>query len=84
MDTHFDVIERLSAFLSSYPTADSDCVVCCDYHRQLLLDCNIGDRPGGSEETEGVACLSAVSQHRALIFCQYKSMLDIIEQDLLK
>ncbi len=51
--------------------------------RQLLLDCNIGDSPS-SEEGDGVACLSAVSQHRALIFCQYKSMLDIIEQDLLK
>ena len=56
----------------------------CGGYRQLLLDCNIGDRPGGSEDAEGVACLSAVSQHRALIFCQYKSMLDIIEQDLLK
>jgi SNF2 family DNA or RNA helicase len=27
---------------------------------------------------------SAVGQHRALLFCQYKSMLDIIEKDLFK
>lgn len=45
-------------------------------HRQLLLDCGIG------EVDEGVG--SAVSQHRALLFCQYKSMLDIIERDLFK
>ena len=33
-----------------------------------------------SEPTVG----AAVSQHRALVFCQYKSMLDIIERDLFK
>lgn len=38
----------------------------------MLLDCGIGS------DTE------AVSQHRALIFCQIKAMLDIIENDLLK
>lgn len=44
---------------------------------QLLLDCGLG---GGSEgATEAV-----VAQHRVLIFCQLKSMLDIVEQDLLK
>ena len=57
--------------------------VSCCIHRQLLLDCGIGDAVGGGEG-EGADCLSALSQHRALIFCQYKSMLDIIEQDLLK
>ncbi|XP_060802750.1 TATA-binding protein-associated factor 172 [Amyelois transitella] len=44
--------------------------------KQLLLDCGIGTTT--SEETETV-----VSQHRALIFCQLKKMLDIVEQDLL-
>lgn len=47
--------------------------------KQLLLDCGLGG--GGSSEggTESV-----VAQHRVLIFCQLKSMLDIVEQDLLK
>ena len=54
---------------------DSSFVSLC---RQLLHDCGIGV----SVEGEGVE--SAVSQHRALVFCQYKSMLDIIEHDLLK
>ncbi|TMW53120.1 hypothetical protein DOY81_001848, partial [Sarcophaga bullata] len=40
--------------------------------KQLLLDCGIG------VQTE------SVSQHRALIFCQLKAMLDIVERDLLK
>ncbi|XP_054654807.1 TATA-binding protein-associated factor 172 isoform X1 [Dunckerocampus dactyliophorus] len=46
--------------------------------KQLLLDCGLG---GGSSEgsTEVV-----VAQHRVLIFCQLKSMLDIVEHDLLK
>ncbi|KAF9068722.1 SNF2 superfamily chromatin remodeling protein [Rhodocollybia butyracea] len=59
--------------------------------RQLLLDCGIG---GGSTvspveskselidtDSEGS---SAFSQHRVLIFCQMKQMLDIIETDLFK
>ncbi|CAG0923265.1 unnamed protein product [Notodromas monacha] len=41
--------------------------------KQLLNDCGIGC------ETEAV-----VSEHRALIFCQLKSMMDIIECDLFK
>ncbi|KAK7901216.1 hypothetical protein WMY93_017985 [Mugilogobius chulae] len=47
--------------------------------KQLLLDCGLGG--GGSSEggTESV-----VAQHRVLIFCQLKSMLDIVEHDLLK
>ncbi|XP_015202494.1 TATA-binding protein-associated factor 172 isoform X1 [Lepisosteus oculatus] len=47
--------------------------------KQLLLDCGLGN--GGSAEggTEAV-----VAQHRVLIFCQLKSMLDIVEHDLLK
>lgn len=47
---------------------------------QLLLDCGLGGGGGGSEGgTEAV-----VAQHRVLIFCQLKSMLDIVEHDLLK
>ncbi|CAG2164916.1 unnamed protein product [Oppiella nova] len=49
--------------------------------RQLLLDCGIGTQSAvsvinGSEPV--------VNQHRALVFCQLKSMLDIVENDLFK
>ena len=47
--------------------------------RQLLNDCGIGLEVSGEEELTSV-----VGQHRALLFCQYKSMLDIIERDLFK
>jgi len=43
--------------------------------KQLLLDLGIG-----VEATD----LSVVSQHRALVFCQLKTMLDIVENDLLR
>ncbi|CAG8665168.1 8110_t:CDS:2, partial [Acaulospora morrowiae] len=47
--------------------------------KQLLLDCGIGVTTESEDDTLGVG---AVSQHRALIFCQLKNMLDIIEKDL--
>jgi TATA-binding protein-associated factor len=49
--------------------------------KQLLLDCGIGvdaSNGGGSGDA------NVVSIHRALIFCQLRSMIDIIEKDLLK
>ncbi|CAB1312496.1 unnamed protein product [Coregonus sp. 'balchen'] len=46
--------------------------------KQLLLDCGLGS--SGSAEGREVV----VAQHRVLIFCQLKSMLDIVEHDLLK
>ena len=46
--------------------------------KQLLLDCGIGTQSIGGQ-TESV-----VNQHRVLVFCQLKSMLDIVENDLLK
>uniref|UniRef100_A0A8C7DPJ0 B-TFIID TATA-box binding protein associated factor 1 n=1 Tax=Oncorhynchus kisutch TaxID=8019 RepID=A0A8C7DPJ0_ONCKI len=46
--------------------------------KQLLLDCGLGSS-GSAEGTEAV-----VAPHRVLIFCQLKSMLDIVEHDLLK
>ncbi|XP_076818589.1 TATA-binding protein-associated factor 172-like [Clavelina lepadiformis] len=45
--------------------------------RQLLLDCGIGVTGDSFAEQ------SVVNQHRALIFCQHKNLLDIIENDLL-
>ncbi|KAL7877989.1 hypothetical protein SRHO_G00046320 [Serrasalmus rhombeus] len=47
--------------------------------KQLLLDCGLGSAGSSDSGTEAV-----VAQHRVLIFCQLKSMLDIVEQDLLK
>ncbi|XP_076141216.1 TATA-binding protein-associated factor 172-like isoform X1 [Alosa pseudoharengus] len=47
--------------------------------KQLLVDCGLGGAGGAEGATEAV-----VAQHRVLIFCQLKSMLDIVEQDLLK
>ncbi|XP_059619603.1 TATA-binding protein-associated factor 172 [Phlebotomus argentipes] len=40
--------------------------------KQLLIDCGIGNWD------------VSINQHRALIFCQSKAMLDIVEHDLLK
>ena len=55
--------------------------------RDLLSECGIGgvkaDIKASSSE-EDIVKDEAVSQHRALIFCQLKSMLDIIEEDLFK
>ena len=42
--------------------------------KQLLHECGIGDE----NPTQ------VVNQHRALVFCQLKSMMDIVENDLLK
>lgn len=51
--------------------------------KQLLLDCGIGvDCLGSSPGSE--LTQSVVSQHRVLLFCQLKGMLDIVEKDLLR
>jgi len=47
--------------------------------RQLLSDCGIG-----VTDTAAADVAPAVNQHRVLIFCQLKSMLDIVEYDLLQ
>ncbi|PWN51876.1 hypothetical protein IE53DRAFT_31699 [Violaceomyces palustris] len=54
--------------------------------RQLLYDCGIGNPSSGAGgESEALtAPESAISQHRVLIFCQLKQMMDIIETDLFK
>jgi TATA-binding protein-associated factor len=55
----------------------------------LLLDCGIGvskdnEETISSTSPDPVTPTSTVSQHRALIFCQLKKMIDIIENDLFK
>nr|XP_012231166.1 PREDICTED: TATA-binding protein-associated factor 172 [Linepithema humile] len=53
--------------------------------KQLLLDCGIGQQARNSSAvTENSQEQQLVSQHRALIFCQLKAMLDIVENDLLR
>ncbi|TFK29824.1 hypothetical protein FA15DRAFT_690571 [Coprinopsis marcescibilis] len=58
---------------------------------QLLLDCGIGGGPSITAESHKSELIDstpdtsgAFSQHRVLIFCQMKQMLDIIETDLFK
>ena len=52
--------------------------------KQLLLDCGIGiDNCNGNADPSSPSA-NVVSIHRALIFCQLRSMIDIIENDLLK
>jgi TATA-binding protein-associated factor len=50
--------------------------------RDLLVDCGIGAQPS---DNGGVPTADqAVSQHRALIFCQMKEMLNMVEDTVLK
>ena len=49
--------------------------------RQLLHDCGVGVE---GEEDGDLTSAAAVGQHRILIFCQFKGILDIIEKDLFK
>ncbi|KAF4622680.1 hypothetical protein G7Y89_g14347 [Cudoniella acicularis] len=50
--------------------------------RDLLVDCGIGTEP--SSENDLTTETSYVSPHRALIFCQMKEMLDMVQNDVLK
>lgn len=49
--------------------------------RDLLIDCGIGANASGADD---LAETNYVSQHRALIFCQMKEMLDIVQNDVLR
>ena len=50
--------------------------------RDLLVDCGIGSTP--TSDNDLVAETNYVSPHRALVFCQMKEMLDIVQNDVLK
>lgn len=52
--------------------------------KQLLIDLGIGADSSNGGGDLASASSSVVSIHRALIFCQLRSMIDIIENDLLK
>ncbi|KAI4093772.1 MAG: hypothetical protein LQ344_002675 [Seirophora lacunosa] len=51
--------------------------------RDLLVDCGIGTSPSTDAGEMGTET-NYVSQHRALIFCQMKEMLDIVQNDVLR
>ena len=51
--------------------------------RDLLIDCGIGVSPSADAGEIGTEP-NFVSQHRALIFCQMKEMLDIVQNDVLR
>ncbi|KAL8677141.1 MAG: hypothetical protein Q9186_006396 [Xanthomendoza sp. 1 TL-2023] len=51
--------------------------------RDLLVDCGIGTSPSANAGEIG-AEPNYVSQHRALIFCQMKEMLDIVQNDVIR
>lgn len=54
--------------------------------RDLLVDCGIGvEAAGGAEGNNAMPTADqAVSQHRALIFCQMREMLDMIEGTVMR
>jgi TATA-binding protein-associated factor len=54
--------------------------------RDLLVDCGIGGSPGGTQENDAMppAASEAVSQHRALVFCQMKEMLDMVQDEVFR
>ncbi|KAL0279382.1 UNVERIFIED_CONTAM: hypothetical protein PYX00_000958 [Menopon gallinae] len=71
--------ERVMDMLASRGTSVDDIQHACKLPalKQLLLDCGIGTPAPSTND------MVYINQHRALIFCQLKSMLDIIETDLL-
>mgnify|MGYP003365488651 FL=1 len=52
--------------------------------RTLLLECGIGEQDIDKKEDNQMIPTNVISQHRALIFCQLKDMLDMVENDLFK
>ncbi|GMM57508.1 DNA-binding ATPase [Maudiozyma humilis] len=52
--------------------------------RTLLLECGIGEQDVESKSSDALLNSNVISQHRALIFCQLKDMLDMVENDLFK
>ncbi|AGO12110.1 AaceriAEL256Cp [[Ashbya] aceris (nom. inval.)] len=52
--------------------------------RNLLLECGIGIQDVDQNSIALPSSENVISQHRALIFCQLKDMLDMIENDLFK
>lgn len=52
--------------------------------RDLLVDCGIGVEPEDQQAEHVPSASEAVSQHRALIFCQMKEMVDMVQDEVLR
>lgn len=52
--------------------------------KTLLQECGIGEQDLDKRSDEQFLTTNVISQHRALIFCQLKDMLDMVETDLFK
>ncbi len=53
--------------------------------KDLLVDCGIGAADVANDKSAATSDLpSAVSQHRALVFCQMKEMLDMVQHNVLE
>ena len=52
--------------------------------RDLLVDCGIGTESADPNTQDLTTETNYVSQHRALIFCQMKEMLDMVQNDVLR
>jgi TATA-binding protein-associated factor len=52
--------------------------------KTLLLECGIGVQDVEKKRTNDALSGDVISQHRVLIFCQLKDMLDMVEEDLFK
>lgn len=52
--------------------------------RNLLFECGIGTQCLNKKNPQFPSVDGVISQHRALIFCQLKDMLDMVENDLFK
>ena len=52
--------------------------------RTLLFECGIGEDSTDKKLSSYMTSQNVISQHRALIFCQLKDMLDMVENDLFK
>lgn len=54
--------------------------------RNLLFECGIGEQDIGKKSpvSQLPSTANVISQHRALIFCQLKDMLDMVENDLFR
>jgi len=74
---HYNLVQKLLAESNSNLNALSHATK-LPALKQLLNECGIGTNDNDQD------CSRVVGQHRALVFCQLKAMMDIVENDLFK
>merc|ERR1719225_2450883 len=74
---HYNLVQSLLAESNSHLNALSHATK-LPALKQLLNECGIGTNDNDQD------CSRVVGQHRALVFCQLKAMMDIVETDLFK